>query len=418
LDVATLLDCIEQHQPDSLILVPEILKALVVATECGWRPPSSLHFVAVGGGKVATELLRRARFAGLPAFEGYGLSECASVVTLNVPDANHSGSVGRPLPHVRVDIEDGEIVVTGSAFLGYVGQPDTWESGPVHTGDIDHIDDEGFVYVDGRAKSQLITSYGRNVSPEWVESELTATPILQQAVVFGDARPFCVALVHAREASTTDGEIDALIRSTNQRLPDYARIVEWRSVFQSDDVLGDVQKHSLGVGRSLSDRWAMEFYAIGTKSSGESISVDAYELEAKWQLTEQGEFTFDWGMVFEVERETSDDVWELSASLMSARDFGKWTAIANLGLIYEWGSGVADELETEFHLQARYRLKESLEPAIELHMGQDTVALGPALTGLQRLSPGKKFRWEAGVFWGVDSQSPDQTVKLNFELEF
>lgn len=194
--------------------------------------------------------------------------------------------------------------------------------------------------------------------------------------------------------------------------------IELRSILQSDDILGDVQKHSFGVGRSLSDRWAMEFYAIGSKTDGESISVDAYELEAKWQITEQGEFAFDWGMVFELERETGDDIWELSTALISSRDFGSWTGTANLGLVYEWGSGVEDEFETRFHLQARYRLKEALEPAIELHMGQDTVALGPALTGLRRLSPGKKFRWEAGIFWGLDTESPDQTFKLNFEFEF
>jgi hypothetical protein len=72
---------------------------------------------------------------------------------------------------------------------------------------------------------------------------------------------------------------------------------EWRSVMQSDDELGDPQKHSFGVGRGLSDRWAAELYAIGTKTNGESISVDAFELEATWQLTEQGEYAFDWGMV-------------------------------------------------------------------------------------------------------------------------
>lgn len=193
---------------------------------------------------------------------------------------------------------------------------------------------------------------------------------------------------------------------------------EWRSVMQSDDELGDPQKHSFGVGRGLSDRWATELYVIGTKTNGDSISVDAFELEAKWQLTEQGEFAFDWGVVFELERETDGNVWEASTTLITTRDFGKWTGTANAGLIYEWGSGIDDEIETLLRLQARYRFKESLEPAIELHMGQDTVALGPSLTGLSRLSPGKKLRWEAGVFWGVDKDSPDQTFKLGIEYEF
>ena len=228
LDVEQLLGCIAQHEPNSLILVPEILRAITVATECGWRPPSSLHFVAVGGGKVAPELLHRAHQAGLPAFEGYGLSECASVVTLNTPESNRVGAVGRALPHVNVQIENGEIVVTGSSFLGYIGQPETWKSVPVRTGDIGQIDADGFVYVNGRAKNQLITSYGRNISPEWVESELLAGPLLSHAIVIGEARAFCTALVVAQQESTTDEEISAWIRTANQQLPDYAHVVDWQ----------------------------------------------------------------------------------------------------------------------------------------------------------------------------------------------
>ena len=227
LDVQKLLGCIDEHQPNSMILVPEILNALMIAAEGGWCPPSSLKFVAAGGGKVAPDLLRRARRVGIPAFEGYGLSECASVVSLNVPGADRVGSVGRPLPHVNVQIENDEIVVADSEFLGYANQPHTWDSGPVATGDIGYIDDDGFVFVNGRAKNQLITSFGRNISPEWVESELMAGPLLQQALVFGDARPFCVALLYPRDASVSNDDIEAWILKTNQRLPDYARLVDW-----------------------------------------------------------------------------------------------------------------------------------------------------------------------------------------------
>lgn len=233
LDVGTLLDCISQHRPNSLILVPEILKALLIAAECGWRPPPSLRFVAVGGGKVAPELLRRARQSGLPAFEGYGLSECASVVTLNTPGADRIGAVGRPLPHVSVQIDEDEIIISGNAFLGYANQPETWESGPVRTGDLGRIDSDGFVYIDGRKKSQLITSYGRNVSPEWLESELTVGPVLRQAAVFGDARPFFVALLYPQDASVSDTDIAAWVHKTNLQLPDYARILEWHRVHQA-----------------------------------------------------------------------------------------------------------------------------------------------------------------------------------------
>ena len=230
LDIHRLLECIAREQPHSLILVPEILGALTIAAESGWRPPSSLLFIAVGGGKVAADLLLRARGTGLPVFEGYGLSECGSVVALNVPGADKPGAVGRPLPHLDVSIENKEIVVSGNSFLGYIDQPDSWGSGSVRTGDLGHIDSDGFVHIDGRVKNQLITSYGRNLSPEWVESELLAGALLQQAVVIGDARPWCVALVWPHQAATNDEDIAAWIRKANQRLPDYARIVDWRRV--------------------------------------------------------------------------------------------------------------------------------------------------------------------------------------------
>jgi len=194
--------------------------------------------------------------------------------------------------------------------------------------------------------------------------------------------------------------------------------LELRSLMQSDDATDDAQKHALGFGRSLSDIWAIEIYAIGTKTGSQSLSVNAFEIEAKRQLTEQGEYAFDWGVLFEVERESDDNIWEASAILLSSRDFGRWTGTANLGVVYEWGSGIDNEIETVLRVQARYRLKESLEPAIELHAGQDSKAIGPALTGLLRLSPGKKLRWDAGIFFGLDNDSADQTIKLNLEYEF
>jgi long-subunit acyl-CoA synthetase (AMP-forming) len=228
LDVQRLLGCITDHQPDSLIVVPEILVALTAAAEHGWRPPASLCFVAVGGSKVSGDAVLRARNAGLPVFEGYGLSECGSVVALNAPGFDRPGSVGRPLPHVEVLIENGEIIVSGSSFLGYAGQPESWHRGSVRTGDLGRVDAEGFVHISGRLKNQLITSYGRNVSPEWIESELLSGTLLQQAVVVGDARPWCVALLLPLDPATIDADIDLWVRRVNRRLPDYARIVDWQ----------------------------------------------------------------------------------------------------------------------------------------------------------------------------------------------
>jgi long-subunit acyl-CoA synthetase (AMP-forming) len=96
----------------------------------------------------------------------------------------------------------------------------------IRTGDLGEIDADGFVYVRGRAKNMFITSMGRNVTPEWVEGELTAEPIILQAMVIGEARPHPVALLTAADNVCFSRLADAVARA-NARLPDYARIRQW-----------------------------------------------------------------------------------------------------------------------------------------------------------------------------------------------
>jgi hypothetical protein len=196
------------------------------------------------------------------------------------------------------------------------------------------------------------------------------------------------------------------------------REIEWRFVGQNQESNPDLQLHSIGYGQSLSDRWAVEFYAIAQKSLGESLSIDTYELELMWQLTEQGEFAVDWGMLFELEREIEENAWEVTTQLLAARDLGRSTATVNLGVVYEWGERIQNEIETTLRAQWRYRLSEVFEPGLELHVGQDTTAIGPQIGGLLRASRGRKLRWELGVFAGVTSRSPDHILKANLEFEF
>jgi long-subunit acyl-CoA synthetase (AMP-forming) len=224
-DPLSALIAIDRHRASSVILLPQMLLALTAAIEAGAPRPSTLRFAAVGGGRIAPALIERARAAGLPAYEGYGLSESASVVALNVPDADRPGSVGRPLAHVGVRTEDGEIVIDRAGFLGYVGETDAPEA--LHTGDLGHIDADGFVHIDGRRKHQIITSFGRNVAPEWPEAELTAYPAVAQAAVFGEAQPQLCAVVVPRAPAVPDSLLDATVRAANSGLPDYARIAFW-----------------------------------------------------------------------------------------------------------------------------------------------------------------------------------------------
>lgn len=228
LDPPTFLRSVAQAQPTSLILTPQMLQLLVAAAHGGWQPPATLAFVAVGGARVPAGLVERAHALGIPAYEGYGLSECASVVSLNLPGAALPGSCGRPLPHLGIEIVDREIQVTGNAMLGYAGEPQSWAPQRIATGDLGALDAAGYLRIDGRRKNLLISSFGRNISPEWVESEVLADGALAECVVFGDARPHCVALVSPRDPQLPDRAIQQTIDRCNARLPDYARVLGWR----------------------------------------------------------------------------------------------------------------------------------------------------------------------------------------------
>jgi len=214
---------LQQVQPHATILVPQLLLALVTLLQRNLLSLSSFRFIAVGGGKVAPAMLQQADALNLPVFEGYGLSECGSVVALNTPADRRMGSVGKVLPHAHIRIaDDGELLVSGSVMKGYLGEP-ALEQDEVATGDIGVFDDDGFVMVSGRKKNLFITAFGRNVSPEWVEAELLAKLPIQQVAVFGEAMPTNVAIIVARSGFDTQAVADA-VAACNENLPDYARI--------------------------------------------------------------------------------------------------------------------------------------------------------------------------------------------------
>jgi len=228
---AALLAEISRHQPESLILVPELLRILVGGAEAGWKAPAAGKYFAVGGARVSPELLQRAAASDLPVFEGYGLSECGSVVCLNTPDARRRGSVGRPLPHAAVTVDpQGEIHVGGQNMLGYVGATPLAPGAAIATGDLGEIDADGFVHVRGRIKNLFINSLGRNLSPEWIESELGQERAIGQVVVFGEARPRVVALITPAGPGVSAGAVSASVERANARLPAYARVAGYQLI--------------------------------------------------------------------------------------------------------------------------------------------------------------------------------------------
>jgi len=233
-----MLCALEQHRPASTILTPVMLAALVAAFSEGWKCPASLRFAAVGGGKVSRQLLLSARRAGLPAYEGYGLSEIASVACVNRPDSDRPGSVGRPLGHLSIRIENREVVIRGNSFLGYVDEPESWHPAFVRTGDLGYFDEDGFLYVNGRKKNLLISSHGRNISADWIESAVLEHPAISDCIVFGDARPCCVALIATADPRFDDHHVQAWLDRVNDTLPDFARISRWARLARSSPAGG------------------------------------------------------------------------------------------------------------------------------------------------------------------------------------
>ena len=224
------------QQPNSIILLPQMLRAWTgYLVQTAQRAPASLRMVAVGGAAVGAGLLQAACAVGIPAFEGYGLSEGASVQTLNLPGADRPGSAGRALPHARLRVApDGEIEVAGSLFLGYLGSSEAEPFGSSQatawwpTGDLGSIDADGFLHIEGRKKHLLITAFGRNVSPEWVETALRGDNVVAQAVVFGDGEPALSAVLWPLKTDASDEALQAAVDAANAALPDYARIARWQ----------------------------------------------------------------------------------------------------------------------------------------------------------------------------------------------
>jgi long-subunit acyl-CoA synthetase (AMP-forming) len=229
--MAPVLATMYASRPTTTILVPALLSRLVSELKASNRiAPDSLRMMAVGGAMTSQALLADAWVQGLPVYQGYGLSECCSVVALNGPDNARTGTVGEVLDRVQVRIDDGEIVVSGPTVMeGYVGQAPV--TGEWRTGDLGRIED-GHLIIEGRKDWLIVTSQGRNINPEWVESCLCADPHIPAAGLHlaQDGQLEIIAVV--------TGPVDpAQIERLLADLPHYARPVRVRFVPASRDGL-------------------------------------------------------------------------------------------------------------------------------------------------------------------------------------
>jgi long-chain acyl-CoA synthetase len=168
-----------------------------------------VRYAVCGGAALSTEVAEFVDSIGITLYEGYGLTEASPIVSANWPGARRLGSVGKPLPHVRVVIDhsvgansrDGEIVVYGpNVMCGYHNLPEetaqvVMPDGGLRTGDLGYLDKDGFLFVTGRIKEQYRLDNGRYVVPSPLEDELCNSELIAQAVLCGDGRAYNVALI-------------------------------------------------------------------------------------------------------------------------------------------------------------------------------------------------------------------------------
>ncbi|MCB1670433.1 MAG: hypothetical protein R3F41_03035 [Gammaproteobacteria bacterium] len=197
--------------------------------------------------------------------------------------------------------------------------------------------------------------------------------------------------------------------------------IEYRSVYQTDgESLEDgVSRHRLAIGRALTDRVFVEGYLIGKESPQDDFYLDRWELETKIQLTEQGEYWADWGLLFEFERARSESITETAAVVLMEKEVSpSWITTMNFRTEYEFGSDIANEWDFDVAAQLRYRFSERFEPSVEYYADEFTSALGPVFQGVERLGIARKFYWEAGVLFPLNDTTPDSTFRFMLEFEF
>jgi long-chain acyl-CoA synthetase len=218
----------------------------------------NVQYAVSGGAPLGDRLGHFFRAIGLIVLEGYGLTETTAPAMIGRPDDAKIGKVGRVLPGCAVKIaDDGEILLKGSNVLrGYWKNPEATKAAMdgewFKTGDIGELDDEGFITITGRKKELIVTAGGKNVAPTALEDPLRASPIIGQAVVIGDQRPFVAALL------SLDPEMLPVWLSNNGEKSD----LSLSQAAKNPRVLAELQKSVDEVNATVSNAEAIKKFAV------------------------------------------------------------------------------------------------------------------------------------------------------------
>jgi hypothetical protein len=169
----------------------------------------------------------------------------------------------------------------------------------------------------------------------------------------------------------------------------------------------------------ITSRIFIEGYLEFEKPANAGYELEAFEIEAKFQLSEQGEYFADFGLLTELEKVREADEWELKIGPLIQKPLGNWLATLNLLGETKFGSDVSASGKWEFlgRAQLKYLSSPRFEPGLEYYGDEGTQALGPAVYGRIDLS-GSKILWQAGWMLGLDATTADNTIRWQFEWEF
>ena len=161
-----------------------------------------LRIAISGGAPLAKEIAEFFHSLDVLILEGYGLTECTTAATVNRPDAFRFGTVGPALPGLELRIaDDGEVLISARPSSRATTRTrrrrarSSTDDGWLRSGDIGDLDDDGFLTITDRKKDIIVTAGGKNVAPQNLENELKASKFVSQALVVGDKRPYCIALI-------------------------------------------------------------------------------------------------------------------------------------------------------------------------------------------------------------------------------
>jgi long-chain acyl-CoA synthetase len=232
-------------KPDVMLMVPLMIETIYKRLKAAGDLPPEVVYQKVFGGKLKHVFTGGAHLEdfyidefekfGILVLEGYGMSECSPVISSNRVHDYKKGSIGKPLPNVEISFDNGEILVRSTSVMkGYYDMAEetdtTLKDGWLHTGDKGYIDEDGFLFINGRVKNLIILSNGENISPEEIEGKLALNPLISEIIITGEDNVLTARiypepeLIKDKSEEEVKAALQKIIDDYNKQQPTYKQI--------------------------------------------------------------------------------------------------------------------------------------------------------------------------------------------------